>query len=186
MKITLSVIKADTGSVAGHNRPSRAMVDEACNRISDGIKNGLLSDGRVSFTGDDIALLMVHTRGSNNPDIHKFAWDTFVETTKIAKSQGLYGAGQDLLKDAFSGNVRGMGPGSAEMEFEERPAEPFIVFAGDKCGPGVFNHPLFSAFADPYHNAGLLLAPEMHAVKIISYETFFFGFGQPQLPQIIV
>jgi fructose 1,6-bisphosphate aldolase/phosphatase len=139
------------------------MVDKAKERVADGMKNGLLTDGRVTYTGDDIALTMIHTRGVDNSDIHKFAWDTFVETTKIAKSQGLYGAGQDLLKDAFSGNVRGMGPGSAEMEIEERPAEPFVVFAGDKCGPGVFNYPLFEAFANPYHNAGLLLAPEMNA-----------------------
>lgn len=161
MKTTLSIIKADTGSVGGHNRSSDAMLAKAKGRIEEGKSSGLLSDGRTSFTGDDIALLMVHSRGVDNPDIHKFAWDSFVETTKIAKSQGLYGAGQDLLKDAFSGNVRGMGPGSAEIEFEERAAEPFIVFAGDKCGPGVFNYPLFSCFADPYHNAGLLLAPEM-------------------------
>ncbi len=161
MKTTISVIKADTGSVGGHNRPSNAMVAKAKDRVEEAVKNGLLLDGRVTFTGDDIALLMTHTRGVDNADIHKFAWDTFVETTKIAKSQGLYGAGQDLLKDAFSGNVRGMGPGSAEMEIEERPAEPFIVFAGDKCGPGVFNYPLFEAFANPYHNAGLLLAPDM-------------------------
>ncbi len=163
MKTTLTVIKADTGSVGGHNRPSNAMINRAEEVVQTGIKNGLLSDGRVTFTGDDIALLLVHTRGVDNLDIHKFAWDTFVETTKIAKSQGLYGAGQDLLKDAFSGNVRGMGPGSAEVEIEERPAEPFIVFAGDKCGPGVFNYPLFECFASPYHNAGLLLAPDMNA-----------------------
>lgn len=163
MKTTISVIKADTGSVGGHNKPSDAMVAKAKERAAEGIKSGLLIDARVTYTGDDIAFLMTHTRGVDNPDIHKFAWDSFVETTKIAKSQGLYGAGQDLLKDAFSGNVRGMGPGSAEMEIEERPAEPFILFAGDKCGPGVFNYPLFEAFANPYHNAGLLLAPEMQA-----------------------
>jgi fructose 1,6-bisphosphate aldolase/phosphatase len=162
MKTTITVIKADTGSVGGHNKPSNAMVDKAKERVAEAVKSGLLIDARVSYTGDDIALLMTHTRGVDNSDVHKFAWDTFVETTKIAKSQGLYGAGQDLLKDAFSGNVRGMGPGSAEMEIEERQAEPFILFAGDKCGPGVFNYPLFSCFADPYHNAGLLLAPEMH------------------------
>lgn len=162
MKTTISVIKADTGSVGGHNRPSGAMIQKAKESLESKVKSGLLSDGRVTFTGDDIALLMVHTRGTDDPDIHKLAWDTFIATTAIAKSQGLYGAGQDLLKDAFSGNVRGMGPGSAEMEIEERPAEPFIVFAADKCGPGVFNYPLFSSFADPYHNAGLLLAPEMH------------------------
>src|SRR3989344_5035724 len=146
MKVTLSVIKADTGSIGGHNRPSEAMLDKAKERVKEAVAGGLLADARVSFTGDDIALLMTHVRGCDNADIHKFAWDTFVETTKIAKSQGLYGAGQDLLKDAFSGNVRGMGPGSAEIEIEERPAEPFIVFAGDKCGPGVFNYPLFECF----------------------------------------
>lgn len=139
------------------------MVAKAKERVEEGKKSGLLLDGRVTYTGDDIAFLMIHDRGVDNVDIHKFAWDSFVETTKIAKSQGLYGAGQDLLKDAFSGNVRGMGPGSAEMEIEERQAEPFVVFAGDKCGPGVFNYPLFEAFANPYHNAGLLLAPEMNA-----------------------
>lgn len=163
MKITLSVIKADTGSIGGHNRPSDAMVVKAKEHVEAAKSGGLLTDARITFTGDDIALLMVHTKGVDHPEIHKLAWDTFIETTKIAKSQGLYGAGQDLLKDAFSGNVRGMGPGSAEIEFEERPAEPFIVFAGDKCGPGVFNYPLFEAFANPYHNAGLLLAPEMRA-----------------------
>lgn len=163
MKVTLSIIKADTGSVGGHNKPSARMIEEAKDKIVDAVNNGLLIDGKISYTGDDIALLMTHNKGVDNPDIHKLAWDTFVVTTKIAKSQGLYGAGQDLLKDAFSGNVRGMGPGSAEMEFEERPSEPFVVFAGDKCGPGVFNYPLFEAFASPYHNAGLLLAPEMNA-----------------------
>lgn len=163
MKITVSVIKADTGSIGGHNRPSEAMLAKARELVEAAIRSDLLKDGRVSFTGDDIALLMTHTRGVDNSDIHKFAWDTFIETTKIAKAQGLYGAGQDLLKDAFSGNVRGMGPGSAEIEFEERPAEPFVFFAGDKCGPGVFNYPIFEAFANPYHNAGLLLAPEMVA-----------------------
>lgn len=163
MKTTISIIKADTGSIGGHNRPSEDMLTRARERMAEGIKSKLVIDGRVTFTGDDIALLMIHPKGVDNPDIHKFAWDTFVETTKIAKAQGLYGAGQDLLRDAFSGNVRGMGPGSAEMEIEERPAEPIMIFAGDKCGPGVFNYPLFEAFANPYHNAGLLLAPEMKA-----------------------
>ena len=47
---------------------------------------------------------------------------------EVAKKLKLYGAGQDLLADAFSGNVKGMGPGCAEMEIEERPSEPVIVF----------------------------------------------------------
>jgi len=62
-------------------------------------------------------------------EIHKLAWDAFEAGTAIAKQEGLYGAGQDLLKDSFSGNVKGMGPGVAELEFEERPNEAFTVFA---------------------------------------------------------
>ncbi len=160
MKTTLSVIKADVGSVAGHEKPSKPLV----NRIIDVVNSAkprLLSDYAVFTVGDDNVILMVHKLGVDNPDIHKLAWDAFVEATVVAKSQGLYGAGQDLLKDSFSGNVRGMGPGSCEMEFEERPNEPFILFMCDKTNPGVFNLPFFRTFADPFHNAGLLLAPDM-------------------------
>ena len=79
----------------------------------------------------------------------------------VANAQGLYGAGQDLLKDAFSGNVRGLGPASAEMEFQERPNEPFLLFAADKTDPGAYNLPLYLAFADPMHCPGLMLSPKM-------------------------
>jgi fructose 1,6-bisphosphatase len=44
-------------------------------------------------------------RGEENRRIHKLAWDTFVSGTAVARKLGLYGAGQDLLADAFSGNV---------------------------------------------------------------------------------
>ena len=81
------------------------------------------------------------------------------------KQQGLYGAGQDLLKDAFSGNVRGMGPAVAETEFNERPNEPFLFFAADKTDPGAFNLPLYLAFADPMNTPGLILAPE-HGTRL--------------------
>ncbi|MCL5797718.1 MAG: fructose-1,6-bisphosphatase [Patescibacteria group bacterium] len=160
MKITISAIKADVGSVGGHQIPSQKLVEAITNHVKDEGQR-LLIDFKISHTGDDTAILMSHTRGVDNKDIHKLAWDAFVEGTKVAKEQGLYGAGQDLLKDAFSGNVRGMGPGSCEMEFEERPNEPFIFFAADKTDPGAFNYPMYRGFADPFHNAGLLLAPDM-------------------------
>ncbi len=77
--------------------------------------------------------------------------------------QHLYGTGQDLLKDAFSGNVKGMGPAVAEIKFEERPNESFIFFAADKTESGAYNLPLYLAFADPIYNAGLMLFPKMEA-----------------------
>ena len=99
----------------------------------------LIIDHCVSHTGDDIAIVMTHRQGVGHPSVHKLAWDAFVAGTGIAREQGLYGAGQDLLKDAFSGNVKGMGPAVAEMEFDERPNEPFLFFGTDKTDPGAFH-----------------------------------------------
>ncbi len=160
MKITLTLIKADVGSVGGHQRPSNRLIETIKNHIKNNAQR-LLLDYKIYHTGDDTAILMSHKLGVNNSQIHKLAFQAFEKATEVAKQQGLYGAGQDILKAAFSGNVRGMGPGSCEMEFEERPAEPFVVFACDKTDPGAFNYPIFRGFADPFHNAGLLLAPDM-------------------------
>ena len=110
----------------------------------------------VTYTGDDIALIMSHTHGAGAQPVHKFAWDCFMAATEIAREEGCYGAGQDLLVDAPSGNVRGAGPGVAEIEFErdphsaDRAAEAFLIFAADKCGPGAYNLPLYLAFCRPH------------------------------------
>lgn len=167
MNITLSVIKADIGSIGGHICPSQQLLAAVEEHIS-GQREGLLKDFRISYTGDDVAILMTHQRGPGDEAIHKLAWDAFLAGTAVARSQGLYGAGQDLLKDAFSGNVRGMGPAVAEMEIEERPNEPFLFFAADKTDPGAYNLPLYLAFADPMNTPGLILAPGMsHGFRFV-------------------
>ena len=155
MRTTLSLIKADIGSIGGHIKPSHQLL-ERTREFAINNNKGLIDDIYVSHTGDDIALLFAHQKGEGNEDVHKLAWDSFVEGTRVAKEQGLYGAGQDLLKDAFSGNVKGMGPAVSEMEIEERPNEPFLFFAADKTDPGAYNLPLFLAFADPMFCAGLM------------------------------
>lgn len=160
MKITLSVLKADIGSIGGHIKPSLALFEEVKNYVRNNGKN-LIIDSYLSSTGDDIAILCTHEKGVLNEKIHKLAWDAFQAGTAVAKKQGLYGAGQDLLKDSFSGNIKGMGPAVAEIEFEERPNEPFIFFAADKTDPGAYNLPFYLAFADPMYCAGLLLSPKM-------------------------
>ncbi|MDO8959612.1 MAG: fructose 1,6-bisphosphatase, partial [Rhodocyclaceae bacterium] len=160
MKITLSVIKADIGSIGGHIAPSQKLLQSVRETV-DRLGKGLLLDSFISHTGDDIAILMAHELGVGDTAIHRLAWDAFVAATAVAKQQGLYGAGQDLLKDAFSGNVHGMGPAVAEMEFDERPNEPFLFFAADKTDPGAFNLPLYLAFADPMNTPGLILAPNL-------------------------
>jgi fructose 1,6-bisphosphate aldolase/phosphatase len=165
MKITLSIIKADVGSIGGHTRPSDTMMSCCQNAINAAIKSNFLVDGIASFTGDDICLTLVHKAGKLNSEIHSFAWYLFKDATTIAGREGLYGAGQDLLVDAPSGNVRGAGPAVAEIEFElkaaDRAAESFLIFAADKCGPGAYNLPLYLTFCDPMHDGGLLLNPKM-------------------------
>ncbi|MFA6992717.1 MAG: fructose-1,6-bisphosphate aldolase/phosphatase [Candidatus Gracilibacteria bacterium] len=161
MKITLSVIKADIGSIGGHVKPSKAILDEAEKPIKTALRNGKITDYRVTFTGDDIALLMTHYSGVGSSVIHQLAWNAFIRGTGVAKKQGLYGAGQDMLKNSFSGNIKGAGPAIAEMEFEERENEPFMIFAADKTSPGAYNLPFYLAFGDPMNTPGLLLSSRM-------------------------
>ena len=119
MKVTLSVLKADIGSIGGHICPSQKLLNSVRGHVASAGRE-LIRDSHVSFTGDDIAVLMTHEHGLDNAEIHGLAWEAFKAGTEVARSEGLYGAGQDLLKDAFSGNVRGMGPAVVELEFEER------------------------------------------------------------------
>jgi fructose 1,6-bisphosphate aldolase/phosphatase len=160
MKITLSIIKADIGSIGGHIKPSQKVLTAVENYIKEKGR-GLIIDFYIGHTGDDIAILTTHKKGAGDSKIHKLCWNAFLEGTKAAKSQGLYGAGQDLLVSAFSGNVKGMGPQVAEMEIEEREAEPFLMFMADKTEPGAFNLPLYLSFADPMYCPGLLLSPKI-------------------------
>ena len=165
MDLTISVLKADVGSIGGHTKPSDRMMSAVNAAAARAVSSGLLIDAYVGHTGDDICITTTHTRGDNDVAVHQFAWDAFIEATEIARQFGLYGAGQDLLVDAPSGNIRGAGPAVAEITFDHdpvktnplRPAESFFVLAADKCGPGAYNLPMFLGFADPMYCAGLML-----------------------------
>jgi len=157
MKITISAIKADLGAIGGHLKPSKKLLGAVQDHLKAQSK-GILIDWRVTYTGDDIAILATHKQGVASKKVHKLCWETFIAGLQMAKKQGLYGAGQDLLKLNFKGSVKGMGPAVAEMEFAEREAEPFLFLAADKTDPGAFNLPIYLAFCDPMHNSGLILS----------------------------
>jgi len=163
MTITLSVIKADVGGYVGHSESHPDVLAKAGECLAQAKKEGLLVDYHVTKCGDDLQLIMTHQHGEENEKIHKLAWDTFVAGTEVAKALKLHGAGQDLLSDAFSGNIKGMGPGVAEMEFEERPAETILIFMADKTSAGAWNMPLYKMFADPFNTIGLVIAENMHS-----------------------
>ncbi|MFH0778820.1 MAG: fructose-1,6-bisphosphate aldolase/phosphatase [Candidatus Eisenbacteria bacterium] len=161
-KITLSVIKADVGGYVGHSSMHPDLVQKADEMLEIAAEKGLLIDFHVTSCGDDLELIMTHEKGVEHSDVHKLAWDVFLACTEIAKRLQLYGAGQDILKDAFSGTVNGLGPGVAEMSFVERKSDPVVVFMADKTSPGAWNLPLFKMFADAFNTAGLVIDPSMH------------------------
>ncbi len=162
MKVTLSVIKADIGGYVGHSGIHPRLKEVADEELRKAKEDGLILDYVVMSVGDDLQLIMTHTKGPDSGEIHKLAWNTFMEATQEARRLKLYGAGQDLLSDTFAGNVKGMGPGVAEMEFEERPSEPVVVFMADKTSPGAWNYALYKMFADPFNTPGLVIDPSMN------------------------
>jgi len=162
MKVTLSVIKADVGSLAGHHSVIPEQLEVARDVLSRAKDGKVIIDFYVTAVGDDIQLIMTHGHGVEDAGIHDLAWRTFKEVTeKVSKPLKLYAAGQDLLTDAFSGNLKGMGPGYAEAEFEERQSEPVVIFMADKTEPGAWNWPLYKIYADPLSTPGLVIDPKM-------------------------
>ena len=177
MKLTLSVIKADIGGFVGHSSVHKEVVEKVREIAEDGKDRGIIRDVSILVCGDDIALVMTHTKGLDSSDVHELAWNAFKEGTEVAKKMKMYGAGQDLLADAFSGNVKGMGPGVAEMEFEERKSEPVVIFFADKTSPSAWNLPLYEIFADPMNTAGLVIDPSMHNGFIFDVMDVYTGMG---------
>ncbi len=161
-KITISLIKADVGGWPGHATVHPALKSVADSMLAQEKASGRVIDYKVMSVGDDLELLMSHRNGVDNADIHGLAWEVFCNATEKAKELKLYGAGQDMLCDAFSGNVKGMGPGVAELEFQERTADPLVAFMMDKTEPGAFNFPIYKIFADPFNTAGLVIDPAIH------------------------
>jgi len=160
-RVTLSVIKADIGGFVGHCG-LHPEVMKAAKAIIAQKGEGLLLDYYLTSVGDDLNLILTHRLGIDSVPVHQLAWEAFQTGAAVAHDLKLYGAGQDLLADAFSGNVRGLGPGVAELELTERQSEPVIIFMADKTEPGAWNFPLYKIFADPFNTAGLVIDPKLH------------------------
>src|SRR3989304_4715978 len=94
------------------------------------------------FTAD-VGGLVGHV--SSHPEVV----DNARERLSSAKDKGvisdyhvlkLYAWSRGLL-DEFSGNLRCLGPGVAELEFIERSSEPVVVFLANKTSTGAWNLP---------------------------------------------
>jgi fructose 1,6-bisphosphate aldolase/phosphatase len=88
-------------------------------------------------------------------------WDALTEGAAKAAELGLYGPGQDLIADAFTGNLRGAGPASVVLPLPIRPDNPsqtVVVSFADKTEPMAFNYFATGAYMLPRFNSGLVIA----------------------------
>src|SRR5688500_17327192 len=88
MKVTLSAIKADIGAIGGHTKPSDKIAEDVNKMVKENSK--FLLYYYIRYTCDEIHIIKTHTRGADNNEIHKMAWNAYTEGTKVAKEQGLY------------------------------------------------------------------------------------------------
>lgn len=160
-EVTISVIKADVGGLAGHATIHPDIPVIANQSLMEAVDKGILIDSHVAWVGDDLQLIMTHNHGEDSSIVHKIAWDTFQKAIKRAAELKLCGVGQDFLSNEFTGNIRGLGPSLAEMQFEERENEAFLVLMADKTSAGAWNFPLYKIFADPFNTIGLVIKPAL-------------------------
>ncbi|MEM3070630.1 MAG: fructose 1,6-bisphosphatase, partial [Candidatus Bathyarchaeia archaeon] len=73
MKTTVSIIKADVGSLAGHSFVPKPLIEVAEGRLSEAVETGLINSFYVFNAGDDLELLMTHFKGENSEEVHRLA-----------------------------------------------------------------------------------------------------------------
>lgn len=175
-KLTLSVFTADIGGFVGHISSHPEVLDTAKERLYNSREKGLIEDFHVLRCGDDIELIVTHRNGVNDRETHELVWNTLVACREESAGLKLYAAEQGLSREAFTGSLRGMGPGAAEMEFVERPSEPVVILMSNKASIGSWNLPLYKIFADPFNTSGLVLDPTM--IEGFSFKVHVRGEGR--------
>ncbi len=95
---TLSDIKADAGGKVGHTSPTTLFEFVARASLREAQEGGLIRDFRVFAVGDDMHLLMSHSRGVDANEVHLLAFRTFWRVVWVTELIGYkpYGLAQDL------------------------------------------------------------------------------------------
>jgi fructose 1,6-bisphosphatase len=105
---TLSDIKADSGGKVGHTSPPNHFrsVAEASLEEAKALKL-IHGTSELIEVGDDGHLLMSHSKGVDDNEIHLFAYRTFFRQVWVAEILGYkwYGLGQDLVGEASEGRT---------------------------------------------------------------------------------
>jgi len=148
-KTTVSIIKCDVGSLAGHHTVPKPLLDIGEKRLKEAQKSKLINSHYVFHAGDDLELLMVHNKGESNPKIHELAWNIFREAPKKQQTLNYMVQVKTFWEQPSAETFVEWVPGVAEMEIEERGSDPVVVFAADKTEPGALIIPCSKYLVTP-------------------------------------
>src|SRR5499426_1475642 len=160
----IKATKSDVGGVGGHV----VAADEVKTIVAKFVleNNGyggepIFTSLIVTHTGDDVAVTGIMSERVDMSVVDELMWDALQEGASKAAELGLYGPGQDLVADAFTGNLRGAGPATVALPFpvrKDNPSQTVLVSFADKTEPMAFNHYATGAYMLPRFNTGLIIA----------------------------
>src|SRR5262245_6507576 len=156
--------KADVGGVGGHVVAAEEVKSAVAKFVLE--NNGyrgepIYTSLMVTHTGDDVGVTGIMSEKVPMEVVDELMWDALMEGTAKASELGLYGPGQDMIADAFTGNLRGAGPASVVLPLPVRPENPsqtVVVSFADKTEPMAFNYYATGAYLLPRFNSGLVIA----------------------------
>ena len=109
----IKATKADVGGVGGHVVAADEVKSVIAKYVLDNNWCGnepIFTSLIVTHTGDDVAVTGIMAETVEMAVVDRLMWDALQEGARKAAELGLYGPGQDLVADAFTGNLRGTGP----------------------------------------------------------------------------
>jgi len=156
--------KADVGGVGGHVVAAEEVKGVITRFVLE--NNGyqgepIFSSLMVTHTGDDVAVTGIMSERVPMEVVDELMWDALMLGADKASELGLYGPGQDLIADSFTGNLKGAGPASVVLPLPVRPENPsqtVLVSFADKTEPMAFNYYATGAYLLPRFNTGLIVA----------------------------
>src|SRR5262250_2141947 len=160
----IKATKADVGGVGGHVVAADEVKSVIAKFVLD--NNGyrgepIFTSMIVTHTGDDVAITGILSEATPMGLVDELMWDALQEGASKAAELGLYGPGQDLVADAFTGNLRGAGPATVALPFpvrKENPSQTVLLSFADKTEPMAFNYFATGAYLLPRFNTGLVIA----------------------------
>ena len=160
----IKATKADVGGVGGHVVAADEVKSVIAKYVLDNNWCGtepIFTSLIVTHTGDDVAITGIMAESVDMSVVDRLMWDALQEGAHKAAELGLYGPGQDLVADAFTGNLRGAGPATVALPLpvrKDNASQTVLVSFADKTEPMAFNHYATGAYLLPRFNTGLIIA----------------------------